>query len=173
MNKINTNINTSTTKNNVMPMPLEFVKTIVEGKYNLQTDINYMQFVQSNLYKTLKPYVYKAISESDYEGSPIYNGYLDRDTIGSIVDKAIFYAEQDNSTVKTINENIDESSFSKATLLRAVVQAIVLDTIYFEFRPNNSDNILYENDYFDQIIPEEDLPQDFISTETLPLPLAK
>ncbi len=173
MNKTNTNINASNTKNNVMPLPLSAIKNIFEGKYDKTVETQYMQFLQTNLYKVLKPYVYKALSDDDYEGSPIYNGYVDRDTIGTIVDKAIYYAEQDNEAIKKITETIDVSDFSKNALLRSVVQSVVLDILYFEFRANNSDNIIYENDYFEQIIPDDKLPENFISSETLPLPLAE
>lgn len=171
MNKINATNTASNTRENVMPMPLDYIKGTIKNGYNEQKDKSYMKFLQSDLYKMLKPYVDKAIADDNYEGSPIFNGYVDRDTIGSIVDKAIYYAMQEHPNIEELVQDVDTSGINKSILLRAVVQNIVLDEIFYTVRPNHKGDIKYENIISDQMVPENELPTDFISPEMLPMPL--
>ncbi len=171
MNKTNVSIAASNTRDNVMPMPLDYIKQTIKKGSDIQKDKSYMQFLQSDIYKLLKPYVDMAVADDNYEGSPIFNGYVDRDTIGAIIDKAIYYAKQDHPNIDEIVQNIDTSSISKNMLLRAVVQNIVLDVIFNEIRPNYDGEIEYDNTLNDQIVPEDELPTGFISPEMLPMPL--
>ncbi len=151
MNTINAT-KTSNFSDNIMPMPLDMLKQVVNGGYDEQTDKLYMKFLQSNLYTTLKPYVDQALADEQYVGSPIYNGYIDRDTIGTIVDKAIYYAEQNVPDINKIVENVDTSNYSKSALLRTIVQTMVVDEVFFNLRPANKDAIYYDNTLSDQMI---------------------
>ncbi len=171
MNKVNATNAASNTRDNVMPMPLDYIKQTIKTGSDMQKDKAYVKFLQSDIYKLLKPYVDMAIADDNYEGSPIFNGYIDRDTIGSIVDKAIYYAKQDHPNIDEIVQNVDTSSLSKNMLLRAVVQNMVLDVIFNEIRPNYKGEIEYDNTLSDQMVPEDELPADFISPDMLPMPL--
>lgn len=172
MNKINASRNLLTANDNIMPLPLNTIKEIIKSGYDENIDKEYMQFLQTNIYKKLKPYVDKALAEEQYEGSPIYNGYIDKDTIGSIVDKAIYFAEQDIPELKDIISNIDTASeFTQTALLRAIVQSIILNDIFNELRPANQDSINYDNS--DVTIPiEEDMTTESSYDEIMPSPIA-
>ncbi len=179
MNKINTTQFVVNSNDNIMPLPLDVIKQVVKGSYDEQTDKTYMAFLQSDIYKILKPYVDEALKYEQYPGSPIYTGYIDRDTIGTIVDKAIYYAEQDNADISEIVKNIDTTQFSKNTLLRAIVQQIVLNEVFFELRPANKDEITYEN-LKNTMVPENDTLETETSDEIkvnnsdiMPMPMAQ
>ncbi len=177
MNKVNTTQSASNTTENVMPMPLDFINDVFKGGYDEKIDRAYMKLLQSDVVKKIRPYVDKALEDEKYEGSPIYNGYIDRDTINTIVDRAIYYASQDYPEITQLFSNIDTSEYSKTTLLRALVHQLVLSTIYYELRPENKNNINYDNKDIVTPVTEEQqmMPMDNMDTskndDIMPLPL--
>ncbi len=131
MNKVNTTQSASNATENIMPMPLDFINDIFKGGYDEKIDRAYMKLLQSDIVKKIRPYVDMALEDEKYEGSPIYNGYIDRDTINTVVDKAIYYASQDYPEITQLFSDIDTTEYSKTTLLRALVHQLVLSTIYY------------------------------------------
>lgn len=157
MEKVKKAYQMSGNKANVMPLPLEQIKNVInnviKNNYNSKDDLIYMNLLQSRVAKLLQPYVEMAIKEDLYTGSPIFNGYVDRDTIGTIVDKAIYYAKEDEQNIAEILKSEDLSNWSKSELLRAVVQAMVLHEIFAIVRPENSGDIKMDNNSSDNITP--------------------
>lgn len=138
---------------NIMPLPLESLQNKMNNGYNQQKDLEYMNLLESRIAKILEQYVIKAINDEKYIGSPIYNGYIDRDTISTIVDKAIYYAEQNVGEVKDIVANYDSNYWSKNEFLRAVVQTMVLHYLFSVVRPENKDKITIDNNKNNNITP--------------------
>lgn len=171
MNKVNITQNASNYIETIMPLPLESLEqAIKKGNYDEKIDRAYMKLLQSNLVKKLNPIIDNVLEEEQYEGSPIYNGYIDRDTISTIVDKVIYYAQEQYPEIKEVFEEIDTNEYSKLMLLRSIIHELVLAKIYYVIRPDNKDNINYNND--DIITPNteiEDISPDNI--ETMPLPI--
>lgn len=140
---------------NIMPLPLEQIKNKVMNNYDKYDDLSYMRLLQSRIGKIILPYVDKAIAEEMYAGSPIYNGYIDKDTIGTIVDKTINYLGEDLKEVTDIIEQSSELGWSKNELLRALVQTMVLHELYAVIRPNNQGSITVDNNKSENIVPIE------------------
>ncbi len=172
MNKINTTQNASNVTENIMPMPLDFLTDVFKGGYNEQIDKAYMKLLQSDIVKKIKPFVEMALNEEKYEGSPIYNGYLDRDTVSTIVDKVIYYAGEQYPEIIELFENIDTTEYGIPTLLRAIIHELVLNSIYYDIRPENKDNIHYNNDEI--ITPDEGTMTNMLSSSkaSMPSPLS-
>lgn len=164
MKKVNIPKYAFNTTENVMPMPLDYIRTIENNGYDEQTEKELFALLQSGIYKILKPYVDRALKDEDYFGSPIYNGHIDRDTIGSIVDKAIYYAEQEIPAIAEIVENVDESEFGKDLLLRSIVQQIVLYEMFFVLRPLMQNEINY-------IEPDTEEETNTENNSVMPMPL--
>lgn len=138
---------------NIMPLPLESLQNKINNGYNQQKDLEYMNLLESRISKILEGYVIRAINDEKYIGSPIYNGYVDRDTISTIVDKAIYYAEQNVSEIKDIVANYDSNYWSKNEFLRTVVQNMVLHYLFSVVRPENKDKITIDNNKSNNIMP--------------------
>lgn len=157
MEKVKKAFQMSSNKENIMPLPLEQIKNVInnviKNNYNSKDDLIYMNLLQSRVARILQPYVEMAIKEDLYTGSPVFNGYVDRDTVGTIVDKAIYYAKDDEENIANIIKDEDLSNWSKSELLRAVVQAMVLHEIFAIIRPENSGEIKTDNNNSDNVTP--------------------
>lgn len=161
MKKVNVTKYATNGNENVMPLPLDSMEDMTNNGYNEQSEKELFELLQSSIYRTLKPFVDRALQEEDYYGSPIYNGHIDRDTIGAIVDKTIYYAQQEIPAIAQLIESIDEEEYGKSLLLRTIVQQIVLYEIFFVLRPimqneinyNSSNNTQNTNQNNDIIMP--------------------
>ncbi len=94
------------------------------------TDDNEVKFLHnliSSIPRILKPHVSRVLNEYEYHGSPVYDEYLDRETLAQMVDKVMSYAKNHLDEVDEITVSDNESgTWSKFKLLHSIIEILVL-----------------------------------------------
>ncbi len=133
-------ININEIKDEVMPPPLETLKNLKD----MEIDKYSLKILYNRLSEQLLPYIEKVVGEWSYDGSPIYDVEVSRDTVGTITDKVIYLASQDIPKINEILESDNFGSWSDNEMLRSIVESIVINEIFIEkrinqgFKPNNN-----------------------------------
>lgn len=99
-------------------------------KLPFSEDLKYMKLLYGDIAKELDPYVKAVVDEFDYEGSPIYNEYIDRHTVGQMVYLVLNRGQEMIYQVEEIYLSDDFSVWGERNLLRQLIQTMVLNEIY-------------------------------------------
>lgn len=132
---------------------LEYVSVSERNKIeNRQTtkipfheDLQYMKLLYGDIGKILAPYVESVVEEFDYEGSPIYNDYIDRHTINQMVFLVFSRGKERLYQVEEIYLSDDFNPWGEKNLLRQLIQTMILNEVYSIKRHNvlkyNNNNV--------------------------------
>lgn len=125
---------------NEMKMPTEMnngndMKTPNKNVTISEEDIKYMQLLYTNIAKALLPYVKKVLDEYEYDGSFVYDKYIDKESIAHMVDRIVEYAKTMDYVENIVLED-NTIQWDKLDLLRTDIQSLLLNELFINRRPN-------------------------------------
>jgi len=108
----------------------------------LEHDFELMRLLYTNINKTLYPIIVEVLDEYEYDGSPIYEQGIDRETIAQLVDRVLRRGSElsddlqeamlDEQNTQALEYRFD---WNRGTLLEAAVEALLLNEIFGIRRP--------------------------------------
>ncbi len=108
---------------------------------NRQNKKEYIKALYSEIIKVLYKYVIETLEDYNYEGSPIKNEYIDRETLNQIIDRVIEKAgELEEIDEIALKENL-KGSFNEKILLRGIIELLIINEL---FVTNNEYNFFEE-----------------------------
>lgn len=103
-----------------------------------KNDMSLMHELYTEINKLMYPFVKQTLDELEYEGSPVYNGEIDRETLAQMIDRTIYFAKNSSDEVQEIflEKNPESSgSWTKQKMLRSIIESILLNDIFGIRRP--------------------------------------
>ena len=102
-----------------------------------------MKQLYTGINKALYPVVSEVLNEYEYDGSPIYEEELDRESLAQLVDRVIRRAAElsDNSqeAMLDMGDNISAEygvEWNRSNMMYAIVESLLLAEIFGVRRPN-------------------------------------
>ncbi len=109
-----------------------------------EDEITFIQNLCSPIAKILKPHVNKVLKDYEYKGSPVYDEYIDRETLAQMVDKVMSYAKNNLDEVDEIAvSETNHEPWSKLRLLRTIIEIHLLMNLYMEKRKTYRHECMY------------------------------
>ncbi len=102
-----------------------------------ERELEYIKYVFTETNKVLYPFVVSVINEYQYTNSPIYDEYVDKETIQQIVDQVIDMALSSVPELETIQPSEDNNYWSIYRILRSAVESLVLFRLFVVRRERN------------------------------------
>ena len=109
-----------------------------------EDDMEYMKQLYSEICQKIQPHVEMECDGMDYENSPIYLQYPDRETIEQMVDRIYHSVEEEMSMQLEDMEEIMRQFGNRRDLLRALIGALLLNEIFGRRRPRRRRRFDYD-----------------------------
>ncbi len=90
----------------------------------------YIKELYSKTTKVLYDYVLKTIKDYEYEGSPIYDGYIDRETLNQMIDRVLEKAGELDYIEEIVLKESVTSVVDEKMLLRAIIELIIINELF-------------------------------------------
>ncbi len=115
----------------------ENLESLPEPMYCNMEDAKYYNFVMSELSREIDKIIDEILNEYEYEGSPIFENQIDRESLAQIVSKIIELAIDRIDELKDIKPDMKMQNFSAGpySILKALVEALVINNIFMKRRP--------------------------------------
>ncbi len=97
---------------------------------NKKNDKKYIKEMYSKTTKILYEYVLEVLKSYEYEGSPIYNDYIDRETLNQMVDRVLEKAGELAYIEEVILKEEINDLVDVKLLLRAVIELIIINELF-------------------------------------------
>ncbi len=113
----------------MLPQPLN------DG-YN-ENEVEFIRQLYSEIAKQIQPFVEQVLDEYEYNGSPIYDEFLDKESMAQIVDKVADLVFANVAEASQIGAESYRQPWTMYRMFRTVVELLVLSEIYWRRRPVN------------------------------------
>lgn len=147
-------------KKNAVKMSLANVQSLIE---NVDFDklpepiINKICFCEDNnnnnknnnqLNKKLDDIIDQVLNNYEYDGSPIFDDNIDRETLAQIIQKVIDLAINQIDELKNINKNINpdeikqqnfNTGLSSYDILKSLIEALIINNIFYKRKASRDD----------------------------------
>lgn len=114
-------------------MPMENMPTEnmpQQPEMSTEEELEYVKMILSEISRKLYPFVLDVLREYEYEGSPIYDEYLDKEALAQIVDKVIDKAKNEIAEVNDItNMEARPNKWTVYQMLRAIIEMLIVTFI--------------------------------------------
>ncbi len=109
-------------------MPMENMPQ--QPEMSTEEELEYVKMILSEISRKLYPFVLDVLREYEYEGSPIYDEYLDKEALAQIVDKVIDKAKNEIAEVNDItNMEARPNKWTVYQMLRAIIEMLIVTFI--------------------------------------------
>ncbi len=127
------------------PLPLEHLCADSPVDHDVEDDdIKFIHNLISSIPRILKPHVTRVLNEYEYHGSPVYDEYIDRETLSQMIDKVMNYAKNHLDEVDEITVSDNESEpWGKFKLLHSIVEILLLVHLYMVNRKRYKQENMY------------------------------
>ncbi len=102
---------------------------------DVQEEMDFFENLLSEINKRIYPHMLNVLNKEEYEGSPIYNNYLDREYIAQLVDKVLDNIINSIEEADDINMDTKRGHWCRYSLLRALIEKHILCELYSFRRP--------------------------------------
>ncbi len=97
---------------------------------DMKNNEDYIKALYSKAIKVLYNYVLEVLEEYQYEGSPINNGFIDRETLNQIIDNVLLKAsELEEIDEINIKDNL-KGVFNEKAMLRGLIELMVINELF-------------------------------------------
>lgn len=120
---------------------------------NYNRDIELMHLLYTNINKELYPIVIEILNQYEYDGSPLYDEYIDRETISQLTDIVLKRAAELSDDVQ--ETMLDEGNsitsdyhymWNKENMLKSIAELLIMHEIFSVRRPYYRNlNTVYTN----------------------------
>ncbi len=104
----------------------------------------YIKELYSKATKILYSYVLEVLKKYEYEGSPIYNEYIDRETLNQIIDRVLEKAGELDYIEEIILKEDISNIIDEKILLRALIELIIINELFVV--SGDTEDSMEEND---------------------------
>ncbi len=116
---------------NSFPNPLNESKP----KSNEENDEELTELLLGEINKMLMPYIKEVLNEYEYEGSPVYDEQMDKETFMQIIGKVIEKARKNIYELDEIMNEQVRNVWVGYKLINAIVEALIINELFFRRRP--------------------------------------
>ncbi|MFV0520554.1 MAG: hypothetical protein ACK5LY_09825 [Lachnospirales bacterium] len=103
---------------------------ILKDEYDIESNARYQKLLYSDFSKQLYPYIEDVLDEYEYNGSVIYDKYIDRHSVFLMVTRVMENLGKSNYFRDFANSDF-EKLVSSYTVLRADVETMLLSELFF------------------------------------------
>lgn len=114
---------------------LEKMKELPKPVCSEKSDSEYLSVAKNELNQQLDTIIDEVLNDYEYDGSPIFNDEIDRETLAQIVQRVIDLAIQRIDELKDVKTQAQNFGFNQYIILKALAEALIINNIFLKRKP--------------------------------------
>ena len=116
---------------------VENVKRFPDPICYKEADNEYLNFAMSELSRELNTIIDEVLNEYEYDGSPIFEDQIDRETLAQIISKVVDLAIERIDELKDIKMEPETQNigFRPYSILQSLIEALIINNIFLKRKP--------------------------------------